>query len=105
MTARAYRLDKIITDRLKRGEKFNMDVMKEMQLDVRDEFVAEVLPPLLGRLGEFRQIWSSPRTEPLYEKLTKWDFELGKDSVEAAIYHVWEYLFQHSLFSLSGLSE
>lgn len=30
---------------------------------------------------------------------------MGKDSIESSYYHVWEYNFQHSLFSLVKLSE
>ena len=35
-TGRSYRLEKIITDKIKKGEKFNFETMKEMQLDDRD---------------------------------------------------------------------
>lgn len=76
-----------------------------MQLDQKDQFVAAVLPQFLGRLTHFRQIWSNPRTEEIFKKLETWDYVMGKDSVEASFYHVWEYLFQHSLFKLVSLNE
>ena len=35
-TGRAYRLEKIITQKISEGHKFTFDDMKNMQLDVRD---------------------------------------------------------------------
>ena len=76
-----------------------------MQLDVRDEFVAETIPALLARLTHLREIWSNQETEAIFAKLQEWNFEMHKDSVEASYYHVWEYNFQHSLFLTTKLSE
>jgi hypothetical protein len=41
---------------------------------VKDEFVAEVLPGLLGRLTHLREIWSNPETEQIFTRLEKWDY-------------------------------
>lgn len=76
-----------------------------MQLDQRDEFVAEVMPKLLQKLEQSRSIWQSPQHDKIMAKLKAWDYVLHKDSIEASLYHVWEYLFQHSLFKLVDLTE
>lgn len=76
-----------------------------MQLSQKDQFLAEVLPKFTGRLTQLRQIWSNPQTEQLFQRLATWDASMSKDSVEAAIYHVWEHLFHYSLFNLTTLSE
>ena len=62
MPGRAFRLEKIIQQTIGAGEKFDFEKMRAMQLDQRDEYVAEVLPKLLRRLSELRKIWSSLRT-------------------------------------------
>lgn len=79
--------------------------MKKFQLNQKDQFLSEVLPQFLGRLTHFKYIWSNPQTEALFSKLVGWDTTLGRDSVEAAIYQVWEHLFHYSLLSLTNLTE
>lgn len=39
-TGRAYRLERIITEKIEAGEKFDLEDMKNMQLDYRDEFLS-----------------------------------------------------------------
>lgn len=105
VTGRSYRLDKIISQRISKGEKFDLQDNIRMQLDLKDEFVAEVLPRLLSRLTHLREIWSSPETEPIFQRLLKWDHVMGRDSIQPSYYHVWEYNFQHSLFQLVKLTQ
>lgn len=49
-TGRAFRLERIINDKIKAKQKFVFDDMKTMQLDYRDEFLSEVFPLILQRL-------------------------------------------------------
>ena len=60
-----------------------------MQLDQKDSFLADVLPKFLVRLTEDRKIWSNEKTEIIFQRLSKWNCVLTKDSIEAAMYHVW----------------
>jgi acyl-homoserine lactone acylase PvdQ len=54
VTGRIYRLDKVIKEKIGNGHKFDLEDSKELQLDVKDEFVAEVLPGLLRKLTHLR---------------------------------------------------
>lgn len=45
-TARASRADSMIKQKLDAKEKFSVEFMKEMQLDVHDHFVIRILPQL-----------------------------------------------------------
>ena len=74
-------MEKIIKDNIAKGIKFDFELTKQMQLDVRDEFVAETIPALLARLTHLREIWSSPETEAIFAKLQHWDFVMHKDSI------------------------
>lgn len=47
---------------MKNKEKFSFETMKEMQLDDRDEFLAEAFPLILKKLEETRSFWSNPET-------------------------------------------
>lgn len=38
-------------------EKFDFDTMVEMQLDRKDQYVAEVLPNLLKKIEELKVVW------------------------------------------------
>lgn len=58
-----------------------MEDNKQLQLDVRDEFVAEVLPGLLGRLTHLREIWSTPETEAIFSRLLEWNYSMERDSI------------------------
>ncbi len=49
-TGRAYRLNRIITEKIAAGHKFSFEDMKTMQLDFRDEFLSEAFPYVLTRL-------------------------------------------------------
>lgn len=59
-----------------------------MQLDYRDEFLADVLPKMLGKLTLLRKVWSNPQTEEIFKRLVDWDCVMARDSIEASIYHV-----------------
>jgi acyl-homoserine lactone acylase PvdQ len=82
-----------------------MQDMKEMQLDFKDNFAAEVIPKMLNRLEKLKFIWSSDVHEKIISKLKNWDYVMGKTSIEAAFYQVWEYLLLKSWFKLVGLTE
>lgn len=56
-TGRSYRIDKILSDKIKSGYKFTHEDMKIMQLDTKDEFLSEAFPQLLKALGGVRSIW------------------------------------------------
>jgi acyl-homoserine lactone acylase PvdQ len=79
--------------------------MKDMQMDYKDEFVAEVMPKLIEKLEQLKYIWSSPKHEEILDYLKSWDYVMHKNSIQATFYQVWEYLFQHSLFKLVDLNE
>lgn len=48
--------------------------MKNMQLDVRDEFLSEVFPLVLSKLESLRYIWSNAKTEKYFKLLKEWDY-------------------------------
>ncbi len=50
VTARAYHLESMISGRIKRNEKFSIQDMKDMQMDYKDTFLAEVMPKLILKL-------------------------------------------------------
>ena len=60
---------------------------------------------MLRGLRTVPELWSSPATEELFEKLEKWDYRLEKESVEASIYHVWEHEFQETLLLQTSLAQ
>ena len=65
-TGRSYRIEKMITDRIRAGKKMDFEDMKAMQLDTKDEFLSEAFPSVLRGLREVPQLWSSPATEQLF---------------------------------------
>lgn len=104
-TGRSYRLEKIIQEKLSKEQKFSFDDFQAMQLDTRDEFLAEAFPSVLKGLQSVRALWSDSTTEEMFSRLQFWDYNLTKDSVEASIYHVWEHEFQESLLHGTDLSD
>ncbi len=58
-TGRSYRLQKLITEKIKNKHKFSHDDMKEMQLDTRDQFLSEAFPGVLDALDKIRYIWEN----------------------------------------------
>ena len=81
VTGRSYRLQKIITDKISKGNKFTFEDVIKMQLDTRDEFLSEALPSMLKALTTVRQLWSNKVTEELFERLEKWDYFLEPNSI------------------------
>ena len=77
-TGRSYRLDKFISEMIKRGEKFNHETMKKLQLDHRDEFLSEAFPFVLDALRKVPELWSNPTTDQYFELLSKWDYYMPK---------------------------
>ena len=69
-------LEKIITQKIAKGEKFTFEDVMNMQLDTKDEFLSEAFPSILKALTTVRQIWSNKITEELFERLEKWDYFL-----------------------------
>lgn len=59
ITGRSFRLDNLVRDKIAKGDKFNINTMIEMQLDYKDDFIAEVLPNLLKKLKQYENIWQS----------------------------------------------
>ena len=53
-TGRAYRLQKIISEKIEKGEKFTFDDFAAMQLDTKDQFLSEAFPYVLQGLSTVR---------------------------------------------------
>jgi acyl-homoserine lactone acylase PvdQ len=68
----------MISGRIKRKEKFSIQDMKDMQLDYKDSFLAEVMPKLILKLEEHRSLWASEALEKMIGLLKKWDYVLDK---------------------------
>ena len=68
-TGRSYRLEKIITEKIKKGQKFTFEDIKSMHLDTKDEFISQAFPYILGALTKVRQLWSNVKTQRIFEKL------------------------------------
>lgn len=71
--ARSQRIRDLITERIQRGEKFDVESMQQMQMDSRNELVDVLVPSLLEVGGESAAI------------LDGWDGQMTVDSAEAAL--------------------
>ena len=54
---RAYRLEKLITSKIAKDQKFTLEDMIKMQLDERDQFLAEAFPGVIKALKEVKSLW------------------------------------------------
>ncbi|HRX01333.1 MAG TPA: penicillin acylase family protein, partial [Cyclobacteriaceae bacterium] len=81
--AESYRADRI-NEVLAKNQKFSIGDMMRLQADYLS-IPARTLIPLLSELKS-----SDKNTETARQMLTKWDFVMDKNSVEAAIYKAWE---------------
>ena len=59
-TARSYRIQKMITDQIKEGNKFTFDDIKRMQFDTKDQFLSEAFPFILKALERVPDLWRNP---------------------------------------------
>ena len=59
----------------------------------------------MGRLGNYKKLWSNAGTEDLLSRLVGWDCVMAKDSIEASIYHVYEKILHDSMLTMTSLSE
>lgn len=86
-------IDSLIRKGIENNHKFSFEDIIQLQLNQQDAFLCEVLPKFLGKLTLLKKLWSNPQTEALFAQLLNWNCNITKDSVPAAIYHVWEQLF------------
>lgn len=88
--AESYRADRI-NEVLAMNRKFSIGDMMRLQADYLS-IPARTLIPLLTELKS-----SDKTTESARQMLTKWDFVMTKNSIEAAIYKAWEDRLQNNI--------
>lgn len=99
---RAFRMDTIISNLIKEGEKFDVEHLKKIQLDVKDPYVEVILHDFIKIIEKYKDDYNLTRLELnkikiLLDYIKNWDALVKKESIAASIFNVWEYLFLKSL--------
>ncbi|TVP88627.1 MAG: penicillin acylase family protein [Alkalicoccus sp.] len=107
---RAIRLEEMIEEKLDSGEKFSLEDMGEMQLDLTNTQARMLLPYMLDALEEWtpdeaaenlegEQLGSlSEMEENVLNMMREWDYVESKDSPEALVWQIWYESLPQNLF-------
>ena len=102
-TPRADRIEEIILDKILKGEKFNSDIMKMIQLDTVDIFARDVMPKIISLINEFKNDLipdNLTEIDELIQLFVDWDGNITILSIQAALFTVWENIYFSKKFSL-----
>lgn len=108
VTARAARIQELIEEQISRGEKFTVEDMKRIQLDTIDVYARDNIGKILNIIEKYHEEVLGDNTAELFaltNVLKDWKGSFDGESTGAAIFAVWEYLFNWKLFTQSGLTE
>lgn len=78
---RAGRVTELLREKIASKEKISTETMAEMQLDEVSPVARDILPTLLA----LTEPWA--RTNPLYSKLSRWNFQMSKEAAEPTMFH------------------
>lgn len=107
-TARAFRIEELIKEKIASGKKITMDDMKAIQLDVVDAFAREEFPGLLKIADAYKTKFKGINTTKVDEALQLakgWNGSMDENSVGALIFGVWEATYYSRLFQQYNISK
>jgi len=94
-TGRAYRVEEIFKDLIKSGKKADLDMFKNMQLDVQDAFAREIHKLLIPFVEKHVYDYIMPGNpdvaifNKMFMMVKKWNYMNEADNREALIFHTW----------------
>lgn len=102
-TPRSLRLQQIFEEKIKKGQKFDFQDMKNMQNDIKDSYAEILLPNFLEICKKHLNIIRNATEREIIKNYTNimanWDFRVSTDSFQAVIYNLWMFHFQRNLLS------
>jgi len=114
-TGRSLRIQEVIEQKIKKGEKFSVEHMVELQQDLTD-VIARDMAPIISKIVDSAlgnkdfTFTASERAE--IETMNEWmrtfNGIMSEDSIQATVYSYWQYFFYHSLldqFTIDGRIE
>lgn len=81
---RSERITEIIQEQIDSGKKFTASQQLKIQNDELNIFARETLPNLLSKVK------LQEKHKKIFADMKKWDFVMGKDSVVAGVYALWQ---------------